>query len=183
MIRSLRVPCVLLVASAVHVGLGSADEVAKGSTVDHVRITAPGFAEEPVVGTLVAIDDDAIEVQGSGAETIVVPTQTVTRFEIRRRAGRKLMGLGIGLLGGAAIGALVGHATKGECNPDDLFCGLEDLQAPAYGMVGGLIGAAVGALVAPGEKWEKVDHKNVRITVSPLIGRQRTIGVLVALRF
>jgi hypothetical protein len=183
MTRSLRVLCVLVVASVVHVGLASGDDADGGSTLHRVRVTAPSFAAEPIVGDLIAVDGDAITVRRSGADKIVVPTQTVTRFEIRRRAGRKLMGLGIGLLGGAAIGALIGQATKESCSPDELFCGLEDLQIPAYGVVGGLIGAGVGVLVAPGEKWETVDHGNVRVSMTPIIGRHGTVGMLMTLRF
>jgi hypothetical protein len=184
----LKVPCFLIVVSTVQVGSVLGQEVGGGSSPQRVRVTAPGFTADPVVGDLVAIDDDTITVVKSGTNKILVPIHAVTRFEVRRRPGRKLMGLGIGLLGGAAIGALLGEAsddcTSGADPLSEGFCeGLEDLATPAYAVLGGLIGAGVGFLVAPGEQWEAVNHENVRISIRPHIGRHGTVAMFMTLRF
>jgi len=191
MTRLLRVQCLIAAVSAVQVGIALGQESSGGSGRHRVRVTAPSITADPVVGDLVAIDDDAITVMRSGADKIVVPVESVTRLEVRRRGGRRLLGAAIGFGAGAMIGGLIGRATEddrippsaGECG----FLGCDpfgDLPSNADlgAGIGGLLGAAVGALVAPGEKWETVDHENAQISVGPLIGRHR-VGVLLAVRF
>jgi len=142
---------------------------------------------------LVANDGDAITITRPGANKIVLPVEAVTRLEIRRRRGRKLLGAVIGLGAGAVIGGLVGRATEEDedysptYHIEQDFLPTPDLssvptKAEFYAMIGGLVGAAAGAIAAPGEKWETVNHENLQISVGPFIGHHRA-GVLLAVRF
>jgi membrane associated rhomboid family serine protease len=74
----------------------------------------------------------------------------------RRRGRGALYGFGIGLVGGAAIGASLGALTATETEDCD-FCG-RDVNA-FFGAIGGAIlgaplGAVIGALHGP-ERWER----------------------------
>ncbi len=49
------------------------------------------------------------------------------------------------------------------------------------GLTGAAVGAAAGALLARGERWQVVSASELAVSVEPL--RARAVGVTVALRF
>ncbi len=111
--------CFLLVSGALPGGQAFTDEAESSSTAYRVRVTAPGFANRPIVGTLIAINDKTITIQGSRANDIAVPAQTLTRFEVSRKAGRKRKGAAIGGLVGVAAGAAIGFSAGDDCGEAD----------------------------------------------------------------
>ena len=186
MIRVSSVWCFLLMSGTLQGGQAVADETAPGSSPHRVRVTAPSFASKPIVGNLVGINDGTITIRGSGASDVIVPAPTVTRVEISRRASRKRRGAVVGGLVGLGVGAVVGLAAGDDCggpNAPTLVCIDRGSTALAAGLTGGLVGAVIGALVAPGERWDTVEKKGLRVSLSPLLGRHRTLGVRVTLRF
>jgi hypothetical protein len=94
----------------------------------------------------------------------------------------------IGALPGLAIGVTVDFGAG--CDEDDPFPRGElfgclwprDILAVLLGLGGASTGAICGGYVAPGEKWEIVSHKSVRIGAMPVVGPPRKAGVLMQIR-
>ncbi|MFN8178225.1 MAG: hypothetical protein U0167_09860 [bacterium] len=114
-----------------------------------LRVTAPDQFSQPIVGTFVAEEPNALVVQ-AGAERIAVRRTAIQRLELsERRSAKKtgaLVGAGVGT--GLVIGMLVS-----VCNSD---FGCENPEADriaAWFAVGGGLGAVIGAGLAPGERW------------------------------
>ena len=64
-----------------------------------------------------------------------------------RRGRHALIGAGIGLVGGATVGYIVGHQQDRTCTSGPYCGGLGGINALLYGLLGGAAGAAAGALI------------------------------------
>lgn len=111
---------------------------------------------------------------------LVLPLSTVQRLSVsggRRSAGAgALRGLGIGLGIGVAGGAIVGALSPVN---EDAFIEVSRGESVAFGAIlfGGL-GAALGTLAGlsnPGEKWERVDLRRLRVSAGA--GGGGSVGV------
>jgi hypothetical protein len=93
----------------------------------------------------------------------------------------RTVGPGIGALVGMAVGGLVGYAAGSDCTGGNWFC--INRTGTGLGGVGGAIlglpiGAAIGAIAAPGEKWERSSLDRLAFSIAPGRGRR---GVRLAL--
>jgi hypothetical protein len=180
----------LLVALAV--GPVWADDPA--SPAQRVRLTVPTLHENAIVGRLVAADDLALRIEKAGregkAETITVPRAALTRLEVSRSRSRKGKGALIGALIGIGASVAVGLAAGDDCSSlplgDDLGSRLERnlcFDSGDMGLMTAILavpaGTVVGALVAPGEKWETADATTMRVGILS----SRGFGVRLALSF
>ncbi|MCC6380959.1 MAG: hypothetical protein IT304_00545 [Dehalococcoidia bacterium] len=128
-----------------------------------------------MIGTLVAIEATTVTVQRSGAsELAAIPRGEVTRFEISTKESRKERGAGFGALVRLGVVAAVGFATGyRNCElPDapDFMCFNRPLAAIVLGVPGAGLGAVLGLIFAPREKWEKSDPKDLQSSVIPSPG-------------
>ena len=135
-----------------------------------------------VVGQIVEMDGDTLTITLEGRSTrLTVPRDAMARMDLslgRRSAGERLLkGAGLGVLGGALGGALVGLAyggNGGDCPPppksvDCIGFSTGDRMAIGgivLGTLGSVVGAAVG-LGSKGERWEQVPARGVQVTVKP----------------
>lgn len=152
-----------------------------------VRVVAKSVEQRPIVGRLVGADETTIRIERAGpkatVETVAVPRNAVTRLEVSRRKSRKSLGAWVGALVGAGTAAVILAGREegiASCPPP-----------PGWGLVGGgrpypcsnssdhrvpiallavPAGALLGALVAPGEKWEGADPTTVRLGIAPVAG-------------
>lgn len=165
----------------------SADEGRPATEGRRVRITAPGFAGRPVIGTLVAIETTKVTVRpAKSSEVVAIPRGDVTRFEISTKKSRKGRGAGIGALVGLGVGAAVGYAAGDDCGAPDapsIVCIPRPASAAGVGLAGAGLGAVLGLIVAPGEKWEKSDPAGLQISVIPSPGRSGGLGLALSLTF
>jgi hypothetical protein len=131
-----------------------------------VRVTGPEVGTEPLIGTVVGLEPDAILVRGGSAgatpkRILVAPTTT---FEVS--GGRKSQA-GRGSMLGAAVGAVPGFLMAvGDYNTDDHNPG-------AVTALGAVAGAAVGAAVGWGlksEQWLPAGVPSVTAGIAPLRG-------------
>ena len=125
-----------------------------------IRITtAPsndqaGKQRRTLVGSLVTIDESTVVVTDQHGSNVRVLRTFIIAME--RSAGRKSRGknTAIGLLVGATVGAAMVAATASDCT------GLCVVGPGAAAVVGGIffgdIGAAIGAVVPPAERWTRV---------------------------
>lgn len=104
-----------------------------------------------------------------------------------RRPGRRLKGALIGTLAGAVVGGVIGYTSHKPCDESKpnflvggcLFTRSDDTALGAIALAP--VGAVVGALVAGGERWEVVDSRRVRVSLTPVVGNG--VGARVALSF
>jgi len=127
-----------------------------------VRITAPHLSSRPLIGTLTALEGDALSLSLEGRpEPITVPRTAVTKWEVSQgrqsHAGRGALW---GLLAGAAAGVALAAA-------DDADGGWYAVAGAFCGGAGAGVGALVGSLHKT-ERWEEVEKKSLRIGVVPL---------------
>jgi len=138
---------------------------------DRVRVFTSGEADVPfiVIGTVVSMDDETLVVRTDG-QTGTIPLATVTSVD--RSIGRDThtgTGLAVGALSGVAVGLVVWNAEKTSGNATNDFDraltqSIEASLAPAYILLFGGLGAAVGAAIghASGtEQWDRVDSFTV----------------------
>ena len=183
----------LLLAPSVSVAQ-TPDSMVKGQRVRVVSRCEVASDQAPVcreggplriyTGQLETLDGGNLHIraQSNNAE-LVIPTASVTRLSIREGTrGHFWAGAGIGLLGGALIGGLIGSTTEfciDSCTREQAQQGAivagVILGAPA----GFLVGGAIGAL-SRSDRWRLVSSNNQRISVAP---RLSALGFTVDVRF
>jgi hypothetical protein len=174
----IRIRCTAVLALGLPFGALSAQDTPALAPGARVRVTAPApDCEHPdmrfcprrqVVGTLTTIDSQRITLRDEHGATLDIARGPGTRLDLS--AGPGACGVhrghcvGLGFLGGAAVGALVGFAwlrSQGtSCN--DSPCGVILLITTPGGA---FLGAAVGGLLGS-EHWHTVDAP-VRVGFGP----------------
>ena len=153
-------------------------EMARGSIA---RCPAPGTPspyEWTYSGQLEALDTDTVHIRmGSNGELFAIPMTSIARLAYRDGTrSNALRGAGMGLLGGALLGAVVGSTME--------FCIFSCGPATGLGVVVGapaglLIGSVVGALIRS-DRWRAVAMDGNRIRVAP---RLDAPGFMVTMTF
>lgn len=157
----------------------------------NARVRVTELAGRRLVGRLVDANEGSLTVAVPN-KTVVVPRQALAKLEVSRRPSRKGRGAMIGLLVGAASGAIVGYTSESEgytqpfcsflppCESGGEHFDHRPSGAIAYGALFGALGAGIGAAAAPGERWETVGAGRLRAQVSPARGGA---GLTLALSF
>jgi hypothetical protein len=139
-----------------------ADPPEPGAPGIRIRVTAPGLSDEPLVGTLTALEQDALSLRPEGRlEPVRIPRTAVTKWEmsqgLQANTGK---GAAFGFLGGAAVGAGLAASE---------WDGIEAplIYAAFIGAAGAGVGALLGALYRT-EKWKEIDERPLRIGIVPV---------------
>jgi hypothetical protein len=183
--RAGRLASLVLALATTAAPAATADGAGSSDPPLRVRVTAPTIVAGRIDGRIVAVDDANLTLL-SGGETRVVPAEAVTRVEVRRKTHRKGRGVRIGALAGLAVGVAVGFAAGDDCGAADaptIVCVSREASAAGVGLAGALLGAGVGALAVPGERWELVDYKHLTAGFVRPSARRPTTGVYVCARF
>lgn len=130
---------------------------------DRVRLDVPSIQKRPLVGFLGEINNHGV-VLNSSDSTYFIPHSSVHKLSVSTGKKRNIAkGAFIGLLGGAALGGIIGILSYEECTEVGLFaCFLapeNEGQAFTFGAAlgivpGTLIGVAIGS--AKTDRWERV---------------------------
>jgi hypothetical protein len=133
-----------------------------------VRVTHP--AEGTRVGTALAITDDLLFVRWSNdSDTVGVPLAEVSRLDVSdgRNTHRTLKRMGIGIVAGAGLGAIIGAVSTEKSQPFITQGELAGVGALMGGTLGGLMGLVSG--VFQSEPWQEVplDRSRVGIVATP----------------
>ena len=114
--------------------------------------TQPGVHRGFTDSTLVLATSDGV---------ISIPLRAVTRLEVSQDRRPSVVGGIVGLLVGGATGGLAGCAANRDSY--GVFCaGQSDTKVAVGAALGGIAGAAVGALLFRRERWELVPPERYR---------------------
>jgi hypothetical protein len=141
-------------------GLAAAPGLTPGM---RVRITAPNGADTAVAGTIRSLDGQTIELAVRGRpEPVRVARDQIAKIEVSAGQGSRLSGALIGGLVGAGVGAAVGKGSE----PNNGY--VVNSAAEAGGAIAfALLGAAIGALIPPAERWQEVSRSSARLSFAP----------------
>ena len=155
---------------------------------DQVRLLVRGSAVPRLEGRIVALLPDRLVISGSPEDApVTVPLDSFDRIQVRVRRPAAVSALaygGLGLLVGAAGGALVGSLVlssdcnswrkdldhQGGCVNDLLFDDSKRVRAMVlFAGVGAGLGAVVGALRGL-DRWQEVGSDRIRVALAPQPG-------------
>jgi len=158
-----------LLVSALLGGNALAEETPPLALGKRLRVTT----DHRLVGRLVAQDEQSLTLQvGEGKPPVVVPRTTVTRVEESLRPGRKGHGALIGAAVGVGAAAILGVAAGDDCSRDESLCYSHGEVALVSAVLLVPLGAVIGALASPGERWGPVSSGHrVGVSLAPLRGR------------
>jgi hypothetical protein len=170
-----------------------------------VRLEAPSFDPKPIVGTVVAVDDQTLTMRldrsvGNQQALLYIPISEIARVGVSRRGRRSQAGKGA-LIGGVAglaldvaLFALISNG-PGIRNAQQETTAERVAASPARGQVtaqgalilmvpvgiGALIGASLGS-ASNAERWEPaaLPEKRVGFRITPTAGRGWKAAVSVA---
>jgi hypothetical protein len=164
---------------AIVIGCGVLSIFARGAVAEEtprlepgawVRVTVTEQGAEVgdaqrIKGPVVVLGDRTLTLRrGSKPDQVVIPREDIALLEARVRKGRRLMGMTVGLVAGATIGAGIGLSAGDDPEPPtnigDIALSSAE-KAVALGAALGLAGAVVGAIVAPGEEWKTISLESV----------------------
>lgn len=121
-----------------------------------IRVTVAGGESRVHIGLYQMVHDTALVLQAAPAP-LSIPLGLVRSLELSRGRKPSVVGGGVGLLVGGAIGAV---ALGFFGNTDDYGVpggGQDDTKFLLGGVVGGVIGGAVGAFLFRRERWEPLE--------------------------
>jgi hypothetical protein len=143
------------------VPLGAQDAVPLTADT-RLRVTAEHGIARVETGTYHALTDTTL-VLSCGASMITLPLASITRVEVSRGQKPNVAGGVVGFL----LGAAAGGALACTANRDDygVFCaGQDDSKLVLGAALGGVAGAALGALLFRKERWRVIDVSGLRST-------------------
>lgn len=113
---------VLCVALLLQPGSARAEPSEAPAPGTRVRLTAPELFDQPLIGTLTALETDAVSLRLEGwTEPTTVPRTAITKWELSRgkhsNAGKgALKGLAIGAVAGLGLAALLYNDDQGDAS-------------------------------------------------------------------
>jgi hypothetical protein len=149
-----------------------------------VRVSVPGLGSPPLVGRVIAIDEDGLLLRDGEGRTRRIAFGSISRLERRERRGTRI---GSGALWGAAllggyglVGGLLSSPNGGDLDVCDTRgeCALK--AAVSLAALGALAGGCLGAFRAT-EDWRDISPPPTRIALVPRVGNG--VGLALAVRW
>jgi hypothetical protein len=139
-----------------------------------VRVVQSDSAAGSQAGRVVAVGQDGMTIRRDPGDSLAIGFARVERLDLSRgRHGHALIGLGIGLAGGALLGGVLGASTNNSHGYQVLSQGDDAVLGAVLGGAGGaVVGAVVGSLVRT-ERWHTVwlrsvaDHAHASLDLVP----------------
>jgi hypothetical protein len=154
-----------------------------------VRVAQPDSTAGSQIGTVVAVGQDGITVRRDHpGDSLAIGFARIQRLDLSRgRHGHALIGLGVGVVGGALVGGLLG-ASSGNSGGFQVLNKHDDtiLGAVLGGLAGAVVGPIVGAVIRT-ERWHTVwlrsaaDHARATLDLMPYPTGSR-LGLRIAAR-
>ena len=133
-----------------------------------------------VKGTLVDMDETTITLEISPSKPpIEILRMDVSKLEVSYGKKSRHTGALIGLGVGAGLGAIIGFS--GGDDPDGIVSFSAGAKAGMGAFAFGVVGAIIGSVVTPGDKWETVQTHNLQLGFSK--GAHGETGFILSARF
>lgn len=163
---------------------------------ERVRIAAPAQSPKRIVGTLTGMDSSSLTI-ATANDRIIVRREAIDKAEVSTRRSWKRKGALLGAGAGAALAVLAAATSSDKQSCSLLGCSDPSCYSNSGSCSGGSfltrgataalglmvfvpVGAGVGALVAPGERWTSIPAPAARPSVS---GSSHSLRFDVSLRF
>jgi hypothetical protein len=142
-----------------------------------VRILAPEVVPGKMIGTVTRVSDDAVTLNIPGrSEPVSILREKIARLDVsdgpRSRGVDSAIGAGIG----AAVGA-AGCAAGNGSGQNDVVRISTGAVAAFCALLGGGLGALVGALIPPGEHWKEISATRYRFSFAPRLDHGAELAV------
>ena len=168
----MRAVCMLGVLSILSLRASCAQAPVVIAPATRIRFALPPVDRLRVAQVIVQRGDSLWVRPAQSEDTLALALKTLAHLDVSRGQHRNtLKGAGLGLLSGAAAGAILGYSLGQDCSTDSFVCFPRDqtsLMGAAY--IGGL-GAVVGALVGHShvrDRWVSVlSPSRVKIVAWP----------------
>jgi hypothetical protein len=142
-----------------------------------VRILAPELSPHKVIGTVQRVSEDSVTLDVPGRnEPVSVLREKIARLDVsegpRSRGVDSAIGAGIG----AAVGA-GGCAAGNGGGQNDVVRISTGAVAAFCALLGGGLGALIGALIPPGEHWKEIAATRYRVSFAPRLDHGADLAV------
>jgi hypothetical protein len=140
-----------------------------------VRILAGGASPSKVIGTIDHVSDDSVTLDVPGrTEPVSISREKIVRLDVseghRSRGVDAAAGGVIGAGAGAAGCALAPGGGRGQIVSTGAIAG-------ACAVLGGLLGALIGAVIPPGEHWKEISTSRYRVSFAPRLDHGMDMAV------
>lgn len=138
-----------------------------------VRVVAPDISPSDLVGTISKVDDQSVTIDVPGrSEPISVLREKIARLDVSAGRRSRWVDATIGAALVAAGGALACSASETKHS----IVSNTDVTA-GCALAGALLGAAVGAAIPPGERWNEMPANRYRIGFAPRLDHGLNLAV------
>ena len=142
-----------------------------------VRILAPEISPHKVIGTVQRVSEDSVTLIVPGRnEPVSVLREKIARLDVsdgpRSRGVDSAIGAGVG----AAVGA-AGCAAGNGGGRNDVVRISTGAVAAFCGLLGGGLGALIGAIIPPGEHWKEIAATRYRVSFAPRLDHGADLAV------
>jgi hypothetical protein len=130
-----------------------------------VRILAPEVSPHKVIGTVQRVSEDSVTLDVPGRnEPVSVLREKIARLDVSEGPRSRGVDAAIGGVIGAGIGAGGCAAANGSGQGHIVSTGA---VAGVCALLGGGLGALIGAVIPPGERWKEISATRYRIGFAP----------------
>lgn len=152
-----------------------ADDTTPFAPGTRLRVTTP---RGRIVGRLLDVDEENLTLLAGNGEARTIPRAHVTALAVSTDRHTRGQGALVGAAVGIVVGASVGFAI-GDDPPDSFFQFSARDKALAGVVVLAPLGAVVGAVWPPSERWVNVSRR-IRVSLRPVPGPGAGVSVAVA---
>jgi hypothetical protein len=132
-----------------------------------VRILAPEVSPHKVIGTVQRVSEDSVTLDVPGRnEPVSVLREKIARLDVSEGPRSRGVDAAIGGVIGAGIGA-GGCALGNGSGQNDVVRISTGAVAGVCAVFGAGLGALIGAVIPPGERWKEISATRYRISFAP----------------
>lgn len=140
-----------------------------------VRILAPEVSAHKVIGTVQRVSEDSVTLEVPGRnEPVSVLREKIARLDVSEGPRSRGVDAAIGGVIGAGIGAGGCAAGNGSGQGHIVSTGA---VAGVCALLGGGLGALIGAVIPPGEHWREISAARYRVTFAPRLDHGADLAV------
>jgi hypothetical protein len=141
-----------------------------------VRILAPEVSPHKVIGTVQRVSEDSVTLDVPGRNELVsVLREKIARLDVSEGPRSRGVDVAIGGVIGAGIGAGGCAAGNGSGQGHIVSTGA---VAGVCALLGGGLGALIGAVIPPGERWKEISATRYRISFAPRLDHGLDLAVV-----